>query len=48
MPTDRKHRVCIAGASGRMGHMLIEAVCASDDCELAGALDMPGERLLRQ
>ena len=33
------HRVAIAGASGRMGHMLIEAVRASDDCRLAGALD---------
>ncbi|WP_279343771.1 4-hydroxy-tetrahydrodipicolinate reductase [Variovorax terrae] len=34
-------RVAIAGASGRMGRMLIEAVRASDDCELAGALDVP-------
>ena len=34
------HRVAIAGASGRMGHMLIEAVRASDDCQLAGALDV--------
>jgi 4-hydroxy-tetrahydrodipicolinate reductase len=34
-----KHKVAIAGASGRMGHMLIEAVCAADDCELSGALD---------
>ncbi len=40
MASERKRRVCIAGASGRMGHMLIEAVRASDDCELAGALDM--------
>jgi 4-hydroxy-tetrahydrodipicolinate reductase len=36
------HRVAIAGASGRMGHMLIEAVRATDDCMLAGALDKPG------
>jgi 4-hydroxy-tetrahydrodipicolinate reductase len=34
------HRVAIAGASGRMGHMLIEAVRATDDCVLAGALDI--------
>ncbi|WP_370680300.1 4-hydroxy-tetrahydrodipicolinate reductase [Comamonas sp. GB3 AK4-5] len=32
-------RVAIAGASGRMGHMLIEAVLASGDCQLAAALD---------
>ncbi|HET8746218.1 MAG TPA: 4-hydroxy-tetrahydrodipicolinate reductase [Ramlibacter sp.] len=35
------HRVAVAGASGRMGHMLIEAIRASDDCRLAGALDIP-------
>jgi 4-hydroxy-tetrahydrodipicolinate reductase len=33
-------RVAIAGASGRMGRMLIEAIRASDDCVLAGALDV--------
>ena len=32
--------ITVAGASGRMGHMLIEAILASDDCQLAGALDM--------
>ena len=42
MATERKHRICVAGASGRMGQMLIEAVHASDDCELTGALDMAG------
>jgi 4-hydroxy-tetrahydrodipicolinate reductase len=36
-----QHQVAVAGASGRMGHMLIEAIRASDDCRLAGALDMP-------
>jgi 4-hydroxy-tetrahydrodipicolinate reductase len=36
-----QHRVAVAGASGRMGHMLIEAIRASDDCLLAGALDVP-------
>ena len=34
--------IAVAGASGRMGHMLIEAVAASDDCVLAGALDVAG------
>ena len=36
------HRVCIAGASGRMGQMLVDAVRASGDCVLSGALDVPG------
>ena len=34
------NRIAIAGASGRMGRMLIEAVHAAPDCELAGALDV--------
>ena len=34
------HRIAIAGASGRMGQMLIDAVRAADDCELRGALDI--------
>lgn len=34
------YRVTVAGASGRMGQMLIEAVSASADCELVGALDL--------
>ncbi|WP_341909467.1 4-hydroxy-tetrahydrodipicolinate reductase [Polaromonas sp. YR568] len=37
----RPHRIAIAGASGRMGQMLMEAVSASDDCVLTGALDIP-------
>ena len=32
-------KVAIAGASGRMGQMLMDAVRASDDCVLTGALD---------
>lgn len=36
------HRVAVAGASGRMGRMLIEAVRDADDCTLAGALDISG------
>ena len=35
------YAVAIAGASGRMGRMLIEAVRESGDCVLAGALDQP-------
>jgi 4-hydroxy-tetrahydrodipicolinate reductase len=34
------HKVAVAGASGRMGRMLIEALRAADDCQLAGALDI--------
>lgn len=34
------HRVAVAGATGRMGHMLIEAIRASGDCQLTGALDV--------
>lgn len=40
MTSATPRRVAVAGAGGRMGHMLIEAVCASDDCVLAGALDV--------
>lgn len=48
MSFDTPHRVCIAGASGRMGRMLIEAVQAADDCTLSGALDVPGSPALGQ
>ncbi len=37
---DRRLRVAVAGASGRMGQALIEAVVASPDLALAGALDV--------
>jgi 4-hydroxy-tetrahydrodipicolinate reductase len=40
------HRIAIAGASGRMGQMLIEAVRAADDCALSGALDLAGSAAL--
>jgi len=33
-------RIAVAGASGRMGRMLIEAVAAAEDCVLGGALDV--------
>jgi len=35
-------RVAVAGASGRMGRMLIEAIADADDMQLAGALDVVG------
>ena len=41
-------RIAIAGASGRMGRMLVEAVLASGDCSLAGALDVAGSPALGQ
>src|SRR5689334_9747751 len=43
-----KLRVCVAGASGRMGRTLIETVEAADDMELTGALEVPGSPLLGQ
>ncbi|WP_144631083.1 4-hydroxy-tetrahydrodipicolinate reductase [Bordetella genomosp. 13] len=41
-------RIAIAGASGRMGHMLIEAVLDSSDLQLAVALDRAGSPSLGQ
>ncbi|MCS6765791.1 MAG: 4-hydroxy-tetrahydrodipicolinate reductase [Candidatus Protistobacter heckmanni] len=37
-----KLRIAVAGASGRMGRMLIETILAAPDLELAGALDVAG------
>ncbi|GAC1316381.1 MAG: 4-hydroxy-tetrahydrodipicolinate reductase [Collimonas sp.] len=34
-------KIAVAGASGRMGRMLVEAIQNADDALLAGALDMP-------
>ena len=42
VPTSPLRRIAIAGASGRMGHILIEAVREAQDCRLAGALDVAG------
>lgn len=42
------HAVAIAGASGRMGRTLIEAVLASGDCRLSGALDVAASPALGQ
>ncbi|HRP27616.1 MAG TPA: 4-hydroxy-tetrahydrodipicolinate reductase [Burkholderiaceae bacterium] len=41
-------KVAVAGASGRMGRMLIEAVAAADDFTLSGALDVAGSASLGQ
>ncbi|HEY3635670.1 MAG TPA: 4-hydroxy-tetrahydrodipicolinate reductase, partial [Caldimonas sp.] len=38
----QRRRVAIAGASGRMGRTLIEAVVASPDLALAAAFDVAG------
>jgi len=35
-------KIAVAGASGRMGRMLIEAICNAPDAALAGALDVAG------
>ena len=40
------HRIAVAGASGRMGQMLIEAVATAPDCVLAAALDRPESPVL--
>ena len=42
------HTIAVAGASGRMGQMLIEAIAAADDCRLGGALDLPGSPTIGQ
>jgi 4-hydroxy-tetrahydrodipicolinate reductase len=41
-------KIAIAGASGRMGRMLIEAVLQADDAQLAAALDAPGGSAIGQ
>jgi len=41
-------RIAIAGASGRMGRMLIEAVSQSSDLKLTAALDIAGAPMLGQ
>lgn len=46
MATEPLHRIAVAGASGRMGRMLIEAIHNAEDCRLAGALDRPESEAL--
>ena len=40
--------IAIAGASGRMGRMLIETILAAKDAKLVGALDIPGSPAIGQ
>ncbi|MES2322484.1 MAG: 4-hydroxy-tetrahydrodipicolinate reductase [Pseudomonadota bacterium] len=35
-------KIAVAGASGRMGRMLVDAIAEAPDTQLAGALDVPG------
>lgn len=46
LPRSATYRVAVAGASGRMGRMLIEAISASDDCVLTGALDIASSPMI--
>ena len=39
-------KLAIAGASGRMGHMLIDAALAQPDVQIAVALDRPDSPML--
>ncbi len=42
------HQIAVAGASGRMGQMLVDAIRASDDCRLSGALDVAASPAIGQ
>ena len=48
MPPAQRHRIAVAGASGRMGQMLIEAIRQSSDCVLSGALDVASSPAIGQ
>ena len=48
VPSTAPLRIAVAGASGRMGRMLIEAVLGAPDLRLHGALDVPGSPALGQ
>jgi len=39
-------RVCVAGAAGRMGRALIEAIAAAPDLRLSGALELAGSNFI--
>ena len=41
-PADARLKIAIAGASGRMGQMLVQAVLADEGLQLSGALDVAG------
>ena len=47
-PNQHPNKIAVAGASGRMGHMLIEAIRQSDDCLLTGALDVAASPAIGQ
>ena len=47
-PSTAALRIAVAGASGRMGRMLIEAVLGAPDLRLHGALDVSGSPALGQ
>lgn len=40
------YRIAVAGASGRMGRILVEAIGQADDCRLSAAVDVPGSPAL--
>ena len=42
------YKIAVAGASGRMGQMLIDAIRVADDCTLSGALDVAGNPAIGQ
>lgn len=42
MSTEKAMRIAIAGSGGRMGRMLLEAVAADREAQLAAALEQPG------
>jgi 4-hydroxy-tetrahydrodipicolinate reductase len=42
------YKIAVAGASGRMGQMLIDAIRVADDCTLSGALDVAGNPAVGQ
>jgi 4-hydroxy-tetrahydrodipicolinate reductase len=47
-PVESVMKIAVAGASGRMGHMLIETVLNESDATLSGALDRAGTPQLGQ
>ncbi len=47
-PTQAAIAVAVAGASGRMGHMLIDAIAQNRDCQLSGAIDIAGSPAVGQ
>ena len=42
------YQIAVAGASGRMGQMLIQAIDADPDCRLTGALDLADSAAMGQ